>query len=41
MEPKRGAKNTVHCIFTHDKLSLFRVLKVPPDLPYGSVMAVR
>ena len=40
MEPKRVAKNWVHCILTHDKLSLFMVLKVPPDLPHGSVMAV-
>ena len=40
MEPKRGAKNWVHSVLTHNKLPLFMVLKVPPDLSYGPVMTV-
>lgn len=41
VKPKRGAKYWMHHIFTHNKLPLFWVLQVPPDLSHGSVMTVR
>ena len=41
METKRGAKNWVHCVLTHNKLPLCVFLEVPPDVANGPVVTVR
>ena len=41
METKRGAKNWVHSVLTHNQLPLCVFLEVPPDFANGPVVTVR
>ena len=41
METKRGAKNWVHCVLTHNQLPFCVFLEVPPDFANGPVVTVR
>ena len=40
METKRGAKNWMHSVLTHNQLPLCAFLEVPPDFANGPVVTV-